>query len=688
MTSGSPTAQAAAVPWRPGDMVGRRVSVGAHRGTVRFFGSVPPSEGEWLGIEWDDATRGKHDGVAADGTKYFDVRVRGSGSFLRPTASKLSFGSSLLEALKFKHLPAPDPAPPSHAKPNYSRRNLADIEIEAPNMQGVIQRTARLDRLRHVDLGGWSAPLQPPTHAAASAKRHGRHEPEYRVQVATALDASNGEQPGSIRQTCPMVEWLDLSLSLLPDWHEVVAIAAELPRLHCLNLNFNRFAPVPRHLPSHWLHAFPKLKTLNLDGTLIGWGEMLRLSPALPALELLRLGQNALSALAPDESDAAPRHVPFPQLETLILDDNLLTSWIDVVESLAVLPRLANLYLTKNLIEHIPAYTTGPRLCSLTHINLRSNPIATWQELDNLETWLVDLSAHGDDVSVPAASEQEQQQRSRPLKSGYALSIMPLDQAAEGATPISDQYQSPLLQSMDARTFRDLAIARLAHLQELDRTPITARDRRDGELFILGKLDQGNRLALSGVAADVAASLDLPVPEDVDGDDEPVALSLEQKRRLLPRYDELVRKYSSDTAAPSEGGTRSSNDAATGSAAAAEPGAAPDIDRGTLRAKLVEIYVARHHEAPRPEAAAAANGSSDEVGEGKKVKLLLSTPLRLAKAKLAKLASVRPLEVKALWAVKTAGEARIVVELDDLSKDLQWYGIGSGDEIAVVAETS
>lgn len=52
---------------------GARFSLGAFRGTVRYVGAVPPTEGVWLGVEWDDASRGKHDGTH-QGVYYFACR--------------------------------------------------------------------------------------------------------------------------------------------------------------------------------------------------------------------------------------------------------------------------------------------------------------------------------------------------------------------------------------------------------------------------------------------------------------------------------------------------------------------------------------------------------------------------------------------------------------------------------------
>lgn len=36
---------------------------GLERGTVRYVGEVSGTKGEWIGVEWDDEGRGRHDGT-------------------------------------------------------------------------------------------------------------------------------------------------------------------------------------------------------------------------------------------------------------------------------------------------------------------------------------------------------------------------------------------------------------------------------------------------------------------------------------------------------------------------------------------------------------------------------------------------------------------------------------------------
>ena len=50
--------------------LGQRRSFDGNLCTIRYVGEVAGTSGEWLGIEWDDPTRGKHSGEHK-GVRYF-----------------------------------------------------------------------------------------------------------------------------------------------------------------------------------------------------------------------------------------------------------------------------------------------------------------------------------------------------------------------------------------------------------------------------------------------------------------------------------------------------------------------------------------------------------------------------------------------------------------------------------------
>lgn len=117
-------------------------------------------------------------------------------SFIR-FSQKLAFGTSFLKALSTKYLPPlPSHTPikqPSN-KPKYSRRNLAEIEIETPNFEGVIKRAARLVKLREAGLGGWKQALDP---------ENSIHQGKVDTDESVAFAFGGEEKIGDIKKTCP-----------------------------------------------------------------------------------------------------------------------------------------------------------------------------------------------------------------------------------------------------------------------------------------------------------------------------------------------------------------------------------------------------------------------------------------------------------------------------------------------------
>ena len=85
--------------------VGSRIQLGRSKATVRYVGSVDDQTGVWVGLEWDDAGRGKHDG-SHKGRRYFDCRSgEASGSFVRAAklAEMATAANSLPEAIKARY---------------------------------------------------------------------------------------------------------------------------------------------------------------------------------------------------------------------------------------------------------------------------------------------------------------------------------------------------------------------------------------------------------------------------------------------------------------------------------------------------------------------------------------------------------------------------------------------------------
>ncbi|XP_019745232.1 tubulin-specific chaperone E [Hippocampus comes] len=312
------------------DALGRRVSCGEHRATVRFVGGVPPTAGVWLGVEWDEPARGKHDGCH-EGVRYFTCRHPTGGSFVRP--SKVSFGVDFLSAVRREYA---------------SEGDAADAEIS------ISGRTLEWARV-----------------------------PERSLESLPSILLQNCQvngpgEDGQILRTTPNVRWLDLSGSLLRRWEDVAAIAGQLPRLEALQLSFNRLA-LPSDPEAH-RRAFRNLKVLTLIGCELTWTQILRCAPMWPMLEELTVEDNDIERLRSPEG-------VLRELRCLNVSKNRLDQ--DSLLSLAALPRLEQLIMSDTGFSavHFPDAAPGAQtsmFASLEKLNLNRNQISEWGVIDEL----------------------------------------------------------------------------------------------------------------------------------------------------------------------------------------------------------------------------------------------------------------------------------------------------------------
>uniref|UniRef100_A0A7N6AFW1 Tubulin-specific chaperone E n=1 Tax=Anabas testudineus TaxID=64144 RepID=A0A7N6AFW1_ANATE len=233
-------------PEVPGDAVGRRVSIGGERATVRYVGPVPPTTGLWLGVEWDSPERGKHNGTH-EGVQYFTCRHPKGGSFVRP--AKVSFGVDYLNAVQQLY------------------------EINA-------------DEVLSEEISISSKKLNLPS------------------VLLSRCEVNGPGADGEIRRTTPNVQWLDLSGTLMSCWEDVAAITEQLDKLEGLQLSYNRLR-LPSE-PSALCQAFCNLKVLALNSCDLTWPQILNCAPMWPQLEDLCLEENNITELQRPEGVLQP----------------------------------------------------------------------------------------------------------------------------------------------------------------------------------------------------------------------------------------------------------------------------------------------------------------------------------------------------------------------------------------------
>lgn len=323
-------------------------------------------KGAWLGVEWDDTQRGKHDG-SVNGERYFATASTSGGSMIRP--GRLEPRHSLRSAIEYKYILTADYAVDSRLMAETQRKLHASI-FEIVGMDKLKEKQSHWDDLRLV-----------------------------------SIQSSGVYMAGILTQLSNLIE-LDLTDSLISDWGTIADIMRQVPSIRQLNLSKNRFeAPSDEQVAAYRTH-FDGLRALNLrDCGLREWPQLLHIARMWPQLKQLSVQENQLSDLAslPSPADDVVGEC-FEQLESLDLSQNGICDFAQLIE-LGRLSTLRALNLADNQLSAVELPDCEPDrhldalFGGLCEINLKGNPIrdrlATFNELDKLGAlqsllWTVD----------------------------------------------------------------------------------------------------------------------------------------------------------------------------------------------------------------------------------------------------------------------------------------------------------
>uniref|UniRef100_H2YH24 Tubulin-specific chaperone E n=1 Tax=Ciona savignyi TaxID=51511 RepID=H2YH24_CIOSA len=247
--------------------IGTRISVTENSGTVKYVGNVPPTSGEWLGVEWDDPTRGRHDG-SKDGVVYFKCRHQTGGSFVRP--GKVELGVSICAAIKGRYTLTSDTNLLDDFD-MYIGQDKMSKKVEAVGMEDVQKQFEKLNELNQITL---------------------------RDQLISSAD-----NPGSLASLAPKLVELNLSKNLLSSWDTVCEIVKQLPRLKVLNLSENLMRITDKALAQP--EAFANVQTIVLNKCSLSWEQVLTCTTMWPQVAELHLEANNLTHLSPPNGKLA-----------------------------------------------------------------------------------------------------------------------------------------------------------------------------------------------------------------------------------------------------------------------------------------------------------------------------------------------------------------------------------------------
>ncbi|KAG0267327.1 hypothetical protein DFQ27_008887 [Actinomortierella ambigua] len=426
--------------------IGQRIEQATFRGTVRYIGPIASTEGEWAGIEWDEAVRGKHSGEHGD-HKYFTCLFPGTGSFTR-ISKKITTGTEFLSEVKDRYVGDEQSLAKTKAQEDGMYLEGSNIKIELFDFERVREKQRNLSELTSISLNG-------------------------------SLLARAGD-PEEARKALPKVEDLDVSSTLISSWSTVSQICGALPKLEILRVNRNRFVPLTE--TPMFGNAFQNVRVLTLNRIYMSWSELTLLEPSLPNLEVLQFGYNQLKTLNMSEDDdntqdgvdnGQQQHQPlrklaptqFAKLKDLHLEGNGMQDWREI-QRLSALPSLVSLDLSENAFEAIEGSDNGDGeyFSRLEVLRLPDNPLREWRSVDQLAAGYPALKTLW--LTTPECIPKQ---------------VVTVEDLGPGST---QAQASALTKSLDAGS-RTNIVARCPNLTMLNGNEITAKERMSSELYYL-----------------------------------------------------------------------------------------------------------------------------------------------------------------------------------------------------------
>lgn len=328
--------------------IGSRIECDGYQGTLKYVGPVGDTKGQWLGIDWDDPTRGKHDGIY-EGIEYFKTRHPTSGSFVRP--GKAKFGRSCPEAIKIRYGLINDELA------GIDRDTLTSLQkdmnapfLEVVGFSKVNRKQSKFDQLKIVWL-----------------------RDQY---------VSSAGEPKELEQLCPNLEELDISRNLIDSWQVLADICCQLHSLTRLNVSeLNLATEENMKILSN---SFRTVKHLTMGRMNYTWEDIHRCVCMFSSLEELSVSFNLINNISKPLNDRN-----FMKISKLTLEGNLLSNWDEVLK-LGSLPLLEYLNLNSNKISRIRFPSGNPTtktdlFPALRQLSISENNISEWRSISELE---------------------------------------------------------------------------------------------------------------------------------------------------------------------------------------------------------------------------------------------------------------------------------------------------------------
>ncbi|XP_049802228.1 tubulin-specific chaperone E isoform X2 [Schistocerca nitens] len=278
--------------------LGQRIECSGSYGTVKYIGEVPPTKGIWLGIDWDEPHRGKHDGM------YNDVRYFKASDF------------SKLQVV-------------------WLREHQVSTAGSPGELFQLCPRIRELDLSRNL-LNNWTAVA----------------EIAIQLQFLRILNVSENhlvipDDALSLKSSFLSLEHIIVG-KMSYSWCDVLICATMWPHIHKLQVPFNCITTLSSPPPN----ILQNLRLLDLEGNKIRhWHEINKLGK-LNTLEVLNISNTGVSEIAFPLENEQQKTELFPSLKQLHLSENNISDW-KYISELEKLKSLEDLKFRDNpVLQH------------------------------------------------------------------------------------------------------------------------------------------------------------------------------------------------------------------------------------------------------------------------------------------------------------------------------------------------
>ncbi len=443
---------------------GRRRSYAGGLCTVRYFGPLSNTKGDWLGVEWDDPSRGKHDGQH-EGRRVFRCLSSSPtvASFLRPSR-KPEPERTLLDAIKFKY-----------ASGLGSGRDAAEDTIE---ISGKVVEEVGFEKIQKQlsVLGDLKIVLADELVVSSIAK-----------QPASPADLRESQH--HLGQTCPNIVELDIGWNIIENWEDVLDICAPLKKLKILKAGGLRFRDLDIRVPKS--SPMRKIEELYLNENLLTPSQIIRIlffqkHCTFESLKTLSLSTNELESL---EDDGDAEGLQCSSVTTIILENNKFKDLSLLPRLFGLFPSLTSLSLQGNAISRL-GLDSKVSFPALETLNLAGNKIADYAFIDSLPKLFPNLTSLRISRN-PLYLQSHHQDEVDDASTGVRGS-----QAASAKSDSTSYY---------------LTLARIPGLKSLNYTNVTQRDREEGEIYYLSVAEREIRSLLEGSDAQGTPRMEVKV---------------------------------------------------------------------------------------------------------------------------------------------------------------------------------